>query len=170
MSSSIFVKFSLERSFLTFINCWQAVFPVTEFNYHTAVTANTMTGFNIPIISFNFIIDTNLQRVFSSLLSGTEAVIPTISIRFLLEYWAFAKHCFSMLQKWLWSWLLAFLVIQSNPRIVDTHGSGQNCSLFAGVCFWEVWSKYTIFKLFTFLFAPSRYVDIFWQKGGGNSL
>ena len=30
-----------------------AVFHVTEFNYRTALAANTMAGFNIPNINFN---------------------------------------------------------------------------------------------------------------------
>ena len=60
------------------------------------------------------------------------------------------------------------LLERKNSRhiwIADTHGSGQNYPLLGGVRFSEIWLKFSIFKLFTFFFALSRYVDIFWQKG-----
>ena len=57
------------------------------------------------------------------------------------------------------------MLTKIKPLIADTYGSGQNCLLFGGVHFLEVWLKFSIFKLFTFFFALSRYVDIFLQKG-----
>ena len=66
--------------------------------------------------------------------------------------------------------LLYLVNAQCNFWIADTYESGQNCPLFGGVRFSEFWSKFSIFKLFTFFFALSRYEDIFWHKGWANRL
>ena len=39
-----------------------------------------------------------------------------------------------------------------------------------GACFLEVCSKFSIFKHLTFVFALSRYADVFWRKVWGNML
>ena len=39
-----------------------------------------------------------------------------------------------------------------------------------GACFLEVCSKFSIFKHLTFVFALSRYADVFWKKVWGNML
>ena len=57
------------------------------------------------------------------------------------------------------------MLTKVKPLTADTYWSGQNFWLFGGVHFLEVWLKFSIFKLFTFFFALSRYVDIFLQKG-----
>ena len=41
-----------------------AVFPVAEFNCRTALAANTMAGFNIPIINFNSNLVGSFVKVF----------------------------------------------------------------------------------------------------------
>ena len=44
------------------------VFPVTEFNYRMALTANTMVGFNTPIIDFNSNLVDNFAKGFFMLI------------------------------------------------------------------------------------------------------
>ena len=69
-----------------------AVFAMTKFNYRTVMTANAMAGLNIPIINFKSNLVDNFVKGSLSLLSGTEVGIPTISIDYLPESWAFVQH------------------------------------------------------------------------------